>query len=169
MCSELLKLARQSVSRVLSFKLVIYLGLSSHSTSSNQPWWLTKNCFWSKKLDLAISIWSCSRWGFPCVFCYQKTGVLLPHLFTLALIRRFIFCGTIPEVSPARCYLAPCSYRARTFLSCSTEQKRLINCLAIGLLSKKEPQIKHFYKFFVKFCAIIRHSLSNRPLISSFL
>jgi len=49
MCAELWKLARQSVSRVLSFKLVIYLGLSSRLTSSNQPWWLTKNCFRSKK------------------------------------------------------------------------------------------------------------------------
>ena len=29
--------ARQSVSRVLSFKRVIYLGLNSHLTSSNQP------------------------------------------------------------------------------------------------------------------------------------
>ena len=109
--------ARQPVSRVLSFKLVIYLGLSSRLNSSNQPRWLTKNCFRSK-LDHAISIWSCSRWGFPCAFCYQKTGVLLPHLFTLALIRRFIFCGTVPGVSPARSYLAPCPYRARTFLSC---------------------------------------------------
>ena len=117
MCAKLWKLARQSVSRVLSFKLVIYLGLSSHLNSSNQPWWLTKNCF-RPKLDHAISIWSCSRWGFPCVFCYQKTGALLPHLFTLAMIWRFIFCGTIPEVSLARSYLAPCSYRARTFLSC---------------------------------------------------
>ena len=39
------KLARQSISRVLSFKLVIYLGSNSHLTSSNQPRWLTKNCF----------------------------------------------------------------------------------------------------------------------------
>jgi len=43
-------------------------------------------------------------------------GVLLPHLFTLALIRRFIFCGTIPGVAPARHYLAPCLCKARTFL-----------------------------------------------------
>tara|TARA_B100000700_G_scaffold242538_1_gene270157 strand:+ start:125 stop:364 length:240 start_codon:yes stop_codon:yes gene_type:complete len=43
-------------------------------------------------------------------------GVLLPHLFTLALLRRFIFCGTIPGVSPARNYLAPYLQRARTFL-----------------------------------------------------
>jgi hypothetical protein len=35
----------------------------------------------------------------PCVFCYQKTGELLPRRFTLALIRRFIFCGTVPEVT----------------------------------------------------------------------
>jgi hypothetical protein len=27
--------------------------------------------------------------------------VLLPHLFTLALIRRFIFCGTVPKVTLA--------------------------------------------------------------------
>jgi len=33
----------------------------------------------------------------------SQAGVLLPHLFTLALIRRFIFCGTIPRVSPASC------------------------------------------------------------------
>ena len=116
MCRQFFLKARQSISRVLSFKLVIYLGLNSHLTSSNQPRQLTKNCFRPK--GHAISIWSCSRWGFPCVFCYQKTGVLLPHLFTLALIRRSIFCGTIPGVAPARSYLAPHSYRARTFLSC---------------------------------------------------
>jgi len=48
-----------------------------------------------------ISTQSCSQWGFPCADCYQPTGVLLPHLFTLALMRRFIFCGTIPRVAPA--------------------------------------------------------------------
>jgi len=42
--------------------------------------------------------------------------VLLPHLFTLAMLWRFIFCGTIPRVSPARYYLALCPCRARTFL-----------------------------------------------------
>ena len=50
MCAEFWRHARQSVSRVLSFKLVIYLGLSSHLTSSNQPRWLTKNCFRPKAL-----------------------------------------------------------------------------------------------------------------------
>jgi len=28
-------------------------------------------------------IWSCSGRGLPCVPCYQGTGGLLPHLFTL--------------------------------------------------------------------------------------
>ena len=46
----------------------------------------------------------------------SSAGVLLPHLFTLASLRRFIFCGTIPRVAPARSYLAPCLCRARTFL-----------------------------------------------------
>ena len=45
MCGLYLLKARQSVSRVLSFKSVICLGLNSHLTSSNQPRWLTKNCF----------------------------------------------------------------------------------------------------------------------------
>jgi len=31
----------------------------------------------------------------------KSAGVLLPHLFTLALIRRYIFCGTVPGVAPA--------------------------------------------------------------------
>jgi len=48
-----------------------------------------------------ISTQSCSQWGFPCAVCYQTAGALLPHLFTLALMRRFIFCGTIPGVAPA--------------------------------------------------------------------
>ena len=113
---KLLRFARQPISRVLSFKLVIYLGLNSRLISSNQPRRLTKNCFLPNLGD-AISIWSCSWWGFPCVFCYQKTGVLLPHLFTLALIRRSIFCGTVPGVAPARSYLAPHSYSCLLYTS----------------------------------------------------
>ena len=42
--------------------------------------------------------------------------MLLPHLFTLALLRRYIFCGTFPRVAPARYYLALYLYRVRTFL-----------------------------------------------------
>ena len=139
--------ARQPISRVLSFKLVIYLGLNSHLTSSNQPRWLTKNCFWPK-IGLAISIWSCSRWGFPCVFCYQKTGALLPHLFTLASIRRFIFCGTVPKVAFARSYLAPRSYKARTFLSCFST--KATNQLSGDIRNMKKTILnQEFFKIFL--------------------
>ena len=31
-------------------------------------------------------IWSCSGWGLPCRFCYQKRGGLLPHRFTIAVL-----------------------------------------------------------------------------------
>src|SRR6185295_4977849 len=53
-------------------------------------------------------IWSCSVWGLPCPSCHHAGGALLPHLFTLAMrgprgprIRRYVFCGTFPEVTPA--------------------------------------------------------------------
>jgi len=38
---------------------------------------------------------------FHALFVTKSAGALLPHLFTLALIRRFIFCGTVPGVTPA--------------------------------------------------------------------
>ncbi len=62
-------------------------------------------------------IWSCSRWGLPCRLCCQKRGALLPHPFTLTLLKeRFTFCGTFPGVAPAGRYPAPCFHGARTFL-----------------------------------------------------
>ena len=67
-----------------------------------------------------IPIRFCSRWGLPCRRCYQKRGALLPHLFTLARPRRtgrFVFCGTVPEVTLAGCYPAPFFHGARTFLA----------------------------------------------------
>jgi len=54
------------------------------------------------------SIWSCSRWGLPCHFCYQKRGALLPHPFTLTeSLRRYTLCCTGRGLAPPRCYLAP--------------------------------------------------------------
>jgi len=38
---------------------------------------------------------------FHALFVTKLAGELLPHLFTLALIWRSIFCGTIPGVAPA--------------------------------------------------------------------
>ena len=49
-CRQFRSFARQPISRVLSFKSVICLGLNSHLASSNQPRWLTKNCFRLKAL-----------------------------------------------------------------------------------------------------------------------
>ena len=34
-------------------------------------------------------IWPCTRWGFPCLRAYAWSGGLLPHLFTLTLLRSF--------------------------------------------------------------------------------
>src|SRR5262249_20190387 len=61
----------------------------------------------------AAPIRSCSRWGLPCRLCYQRRGALLPHPFTLTLLRqgyggRFAFCCTVPGVAPAGGYPAPC-------------------------------------------------------------
>ena len=106
---------------------------------------------------------------FHAFFVTKKTGALLPHLFTLASIRRFVFCGTIPEVSLARSYLAPCSYRARTFLSCLLTKATNQLSGTSFIMQKKVLNQEFFYSFFVKFCAIIKHSLSRIPLISSFL
>jgi len=38
-----------------------------------------------------ISIWPCSRKGLHCLNCYQLSGELLPHLFTLTSKRGGIF------------------------------------------------------------------------------
>src|SRR5262249_30108835 len=61
----------------------------------------------------AAPIRSCSRWGLPCRPCYQRRGARLPHPFTLPPLRqgyggRFAFCGTVPGVTPAGGYPAPC-------------------------------------------------------------
>ncbi len=79
------------------------------------------------KQTIATSTWSCSRWGLPCRRRCRRRGALLPHPFTLAVIipaaraawtvRRFAFCGTFPEVTPAGRYPASCFRGARTFLS----------------------------------------------------
>ena len=69
----------------------------------------------------AVPIWSCSRRGLPCRPCHQVRGALLPHPFTLTLLRRgfggrFAFCGAIPGLAPGGRYPPPCRRGARTFL-----------------------------------------------------
>jgi hypothetical protein len=63
--------------------------------------------------NFSSPIWSCSGRGLPCVPCYQETGGLLLHLFTLVLsasrrTERYIFCGTFRRITPPSCYEAPC-------------------------------------------------------------
>lgn len=55
---------------------IIHLGQQSLTGSSNTP-------------DLNVGhairdpIWSCSGWSLPCNYCYQQSGALLPHPFSL--------------------------------------------------------------------------------------
>jgi hypothetical protein len=71
-----------------------------------------------RRIPSATPIRFCSRWGLPCQPCYQRRGALLPHRFDLTAPkqRRFIFCGTIPQVALAGHYPAPFLAGARTFL-----------------------------------------------------
>ena len=110
MRTELSKHARQSVSRVLSFKLVIYLGLNSHLASSNQPRRLTKNCFRPKAMP---SLFGLAPGGVFHAFFVTKKPVRsyrtfspLPRsggLFSVALSLRF----PSPEVIWHRVLIEP--------------------------------------------------------------
>ena len=79
MCAELWKYARQPISRVLSFKLVIYLGLNSHLASSNQPRRLTKNCFRPKAMP---SLFGLAPGGVFHAFFVTKKPVCSYHTFS---------------------------------------------------------------------------------------
>ncbi len=91
----------QPVSRVLSW-IIIHLDWES-PPNLKQP---TRK---RRGPRHSFPIWSCSEWGLPCHFCYQKRGALLPHRFTLTNRSwRFIFCCTGRGLSPPRRYLALC-------------------------------------------------------------
>jgi len=67
-----------------------------------------------------VPTWSCLRWGLPCHLSYERRGALLPHHFTLTqrmTVRRYIFCGTFPQVTLAGRYPASFFHQARTFLA----------------------------------------------------
>jgi len=55
------------VSRVLSW-IVIHLGLASPQVSSDLPENRAGRALSIKKCS---PIWSCSKWGLPCHYCYQ--------------------------------------------------------------------------------------------------
>ena len=130
--------ARQPISRVLSFKLVIYLELNSHLASSNQPRWLTKNCFRPKAMP---SLFGLAPGGVFHAFFVTKKPVRsyrtfspLPRsggLFSVALSLRF----PSPEVIWHRVLIEPglsslvYSTKATNQLSGNrfTKQKKLLN------------------------------------------
>ena len=91
----------QPVSRVLS-RIIIHLDRKS-PPDLKQP---TRK---RRGPRHRFPIWSCSGWGLPCRFCYQKRGALLPHHFTLTSRGwRYTFCCTGRGLAPPRRYLAPC-------------------------------------------------------------
>ena len=115
----------KSVSRVLSFKIVIYLGhillhASSHAIQKTPS-----------RLNLLLRC--CSRWGlhWPSMSPYQRWALTSPfhpyHCYTRTLKisinfsgtkqMAVIFCCTFLKVSLTRRYLASLLYGARTFLS----------------------------------------------------
>ena len=59
-----------------------------------------------------ISIWPCSRWGLPCRSVLPRARCALTAPFHPYLLfyknRRYIFCGTVRELTLPRRYLAPC-------------------------------------------------------------
>ena len=57
--------------------MIIYLGCRSPGTSCNLPGDFRRAAF--KRL----SIWSCTRWGLPCLPCHHGSGELLPRHFNL--------------------------------------------------------------------------------------
>jgi len=91
----------QPVSRVLSWIIIHPLNLKQPTRKRRGP-------------RHGFPIWSCSEWGLPCHFCYQKRGALLPHPFTLTSRDQLItnwrstLCCTGRGLAPPRRYLALC-------------------------------------------------------------
>ena len=105
---------------------------------------------------------------FHALIVTNKAGVLLPHLFTLAMLWRYIFCGTIPRVSPARYYLALCLCGARTFLF--NKIKAISRSSSIyNLLLNSKTSRKIYLNSPTRFLLISKHSRSILPLTNSHL
>ncbi len=95
-------LSEQPISRVLS-RLWLPSAGGDHSSRPSIAAWL-KQPTRSLMRGSRSPVWSCFRWGLPCLVCHQTSGALLPHPFTLTqrhvADRRFTFCGTFLRVTP---------------------------------------------------------------------
>jgi hypothetical protein len=94
-----------AVSRILfphTQTMIIYLGYRSPGTSCNLPGNIRRAAF------KRFPIWSCTRWGLPCLPCHHGSGELLPRHFNLTCVRpkadhrRCCFCGTFPRLPGVR-------------------------------------------------------------------
>jgi hypothetical protein len=89
------------MARVAPDVTAIHLGRSLPTASSNQP----GRQGWKQARALArpvVPIRSCSRWGLPCRRRCRRRGALLPHPFTLALLRQ--------RLRKAVCFLWHCPW-----------------------------------------------------------
>ncbi len=92
--------ARWSVSRVLSKD--DYSSRMFVAKHLKQPTRAIRSEVYPSITRYIAPIWSCSRWGLPCRFCYQKRGALLPHLFTLTNKLAVYFLWHFPWGLPRR-------------------------------------------------------------------
>ncbi len=97
----------------------------------------------------SFPIWSCTERGLPCLLCYQRSGGLLPRLFTFAcdqtIHRLFIFCGTFRRISPPGCYPAFCPMVSG--LSSRINEQSLTRLLYIFIYSLISKSIRFFIFF----------------------
>ena len=63
---------------------------------------------WSMAGSHMASFWSCFRWGLHSLLCYQKSGELLPRLFTLTAEGSGYFLLHFPKVTSPGRYPASC-------------------------------------------------------------
>ena len=73
--------------------MIIYLGYRSPGTSCNLP-----GSFGRAALK-RLPIWSCTRWGLPCLSCHHESGELLPRHFNLTCTRQRRVIGGVFSVA----------------------------------------------------------------------
>ena len=115
------KLCGKTVSRVLSWRSFLYAPLLLKGFSSPPEQLTSKNMTQAHaNMCFVLLLFGLAPNGvYLAVRNYFRRGALLPHHFTLTqqlIARRYIFCGTFPQVTLAERYSALCFCGARTFL-----------------------------------------------------
>ncbi len=105
-----IKKSGRAVSRILSpprRTMIISLGYRSPGISCNLPGSLGRAAL------KRFPIWSCTRWGLPCLPCRHESGELLPRHFNLTCARNggpsaVCFLWHFPPVTRSSRYEPPC-------------------------------------------------------------